>query len=178
MKRILLFSTIIISLAYHCEAQKVSRMPSNYAGVLAGIEWNTLSGLTGVEYERILVAGNDINIGVKGTYTFPYKTGNMQLLNRPCCTVARIGTVLATVDFFTTQNNYPSGFFFHAGGGVGMKTYSSEYSRDLIQVRPAFEAGGGWLFPLGRGLALKWTNTITFPSRDAGITITRIALGF
>jgi hypothetical protein len=178
MKRILLFSVIIFSFAYKGQAQEVTGMPANYAGVLAGIEWNTISGLTGVEYERILFGRENVTIGIKGTYTFSYRTGNMQLLNRPCCTVASIGTGLATVDYFTSQNDYPSGFFFHAGAGVGMKTYSSEHSRDLIQVRPAVEFGGGWLFPLGRRMALKWTNTVTFPSRDAGITITRVALGF
>ena len=178
MRRVVPFAIVIFSFAYNCEAQKVSGMPANYAGVLAGIEWNTISGLTGVEFERIVISRNQMTIGIKGAYTFRYATGNMQLLNRPCCTIASIGTGLATVDLFTAQDDYPSGFFLHAGAGVGMKTYSSEYTRDQIHVRPAVEFGGGWLFPLGHHMALKWTNTVTFPSRDAGITITRLALGF
>ena len=178
MRRIILLFSAMIFLALKSDAQKITGMPANYVGLFAGIEWNTISGLTGVEYERLLFGNKDLTIGMKGSYTFRYKTGNMQLLSRPCCTVASIGAALATADYFTAQQDHPSGFFFHAGAGVGVKTYSSDDFRDLVNVRPAFEFGAGWLFPLGRRAALKWTNTVTFPSKDAGITITRIALGF
>ena len=159
-------------------AQQQEKIPLNYPGAMAGIEWNTISGVTGVEYERILIVRDNITFGVKGTYIFKYKTGNMQLLSAPCCDISSIASGLATANIFTSRNRYPSGFFFQAGAGLGSKTREWEQGYKETRVRPAVEAGIGWLFPLGHGLAIKWTNTVTFPSKQAGITITRLAFGF
>lgn len=174
--RVITLSLACCCLISNVQAQDDPRIPKNYGGLLAGIEWNTISGFTGIEYERIVFAARHITVGVKGSYGFRYRTGNMQLLNRPCCSVANINTGFVTADYFT-KAHYPSGFFIHAGLGAGTKTYRTKQSPDHRHIRPAFEVGVGWLFYLGKGVGLKWTNTITFPSRDAGITITRLALG-
>jgi hypothetical protein len=173
---LLCVSTIMFNLKMN--GQNVRDLPRNYPGLLAGIEWNTISGMTGVEYERIIIARKSLSAGIKAAYMFPYETGNMQLLASACCDVSTIATALITADLFTSENTAPSGFFFHAAIGIGGKKYEFDTQDKLIRVRPAVEAGAGWLFPLARRFAIKWTNTITFPSKEAGITFTRIAFGF
>ena len=169
---------LICNVMMPATAQSLESAPKNFAGFLAGIEWNTISGVTGVEYERMLLAKEKLTMGIKGSYYFRYKQGNMQIFNSPCCEMSTITTVFATADYFTSRRAYPSGFFFHAGAGAGLKTYRWQPEMHRNSIRPAFEAGIGWLFLLGDGLALKWTNTVTFPSADGGITITRLALGW
>jgi hypothetical protein len=158
--------------------QDLRGTPANYPGVLAGIEWNTISRMTGVEYERIIITRNNLTAGIKASYMFPYEKGNMKLFGTCCGDIASVATALVTADLFTSERSFHSGFFLHAALGAGRKQYEWEAQRKVIQVRPAFEAGVGWLFPVGRRLAIKWTNTLTFPSRDGGITFTRLAFGF
>ena len=150
----------------------------NFPGVLAGIEWNTISGMKGVEYERIVMTIEVVTIGLKGSYSFWYRQGNMSIFGTACCERASIATGLGTVDIFTGSKAIPTGFFLHAAFGLGIKSYRLEPGGIVLKGYPAVEAGLGWLFPLGNGAAIKWTNTITFPSKDGGITITRLAFGF
>jgi hypothetical protein len=159
-------------------AQDAHRMPANYVGALAGMEWNTISGMTGMEYERIIISRKNLSAGLKVSYLFPYETGNMKLFGTCCGDISSVVTALITADFFTSEESSQAGFFFHVALGVGGKKYEWDTERAILQVRPALEAGGGWLFPLGRQFAIKWTSTITFPSKEGGITFTRIAFGF
>jgi hypothetical protein len=159
-------------------AQRSVKIPANFPGFVAGIEWNTISGVSGLEYERSLYFKKNIVIGVRGTYIFKYRTGNMQLLNRPCCEISGITTLMGTANIFTSTDRLPTGFFFLGGAGLGLKIREFEQGIKESRVTPAVEAGIGWLFPLGSGLGLKWSNTVTFPSKQGGITFTRLALGF
>ena len=179
MKQLLIACISVTCLFTVCHAQEQAVKPAkNFPGVLAGIEWNTISGMKGVEYERIVLTRATVTMGVKGSYLFRYKQGNMSIFGTSCCERASIATALGTVDIFTGSNNLPAGFFLHAAFGMGMKSYLWEPDGRMVNFYPAVDAGLGWMFSLGSGTSIKWTNTITFPSKDGGITITRLAFGF
>lgn len=161
---------------------QTQQTPKNFPGLLAGVEWNSISGAWGGEYERWLFTRRRLTLGVKGSYVARYEYGNMEILSgSTCCETASHFGVLGSVSYYTGANKYLSGFFVHAGLGaaLGRLRYESQsYNNERSIFRPAFEIGPGWQFKLGAANALRCKATAAFGSFKGAFTSTTVAFGF
>jgi hypothetical protein len=162
---------ILISLKSHSQA---NNSPENFPEVFAGIEWNSLSGLTGISYERYIFQQGNWVIGGKISHAFTYKLGNASLFGTTGREKASFSSITATArKFFRSDNR---GVFLCSELGIGQRkntSYDVEYSTSFT----AFEAGFGFQFRVGDRTAIRWTNTLTFAGK-AGITMTKLSVGF
>ncbi len=155
--------------------QDEKSIPKNFVNITGGIEWNTLSGLTGVEYERVVFTAGKMQIGIKGNYSPRYKRGNFQLFNEGCCEFSSFGTVMGSITYFPSERNKGSGFFLHSGLGAGLR--QNEYSEvKHDKVFPGFEAGLGWMPGLG-SIRFRLEGSLQFAS-EGGITQLKVGMGF
>lgn len=172
----LLLAGMLTLASAHVFGQEV-RQPKNAVGVFAGIEWNTISGLTGIEYERVVHTMGNIELGVKGAYIFRHSNGNMQLLNGSYGGTTSTGMLMATVHYFAgSKKEELRGLFLYGGVGLGQRTTQYDRTTQRAQI-PAIDLGIGWRFPMGDRAALAWTNGITFAG-EGGITLTRLSVNF
>jgi hypothetical protein len=165
---IFFLSATLISLA----AQ--GQPPKNFPEVFAGVEWNTISGLTGISYERYIFQKDKWVLGAKATYAFNYKLSNLELLSRSNEGTVSFSSITATGHKFFSHNS--KGFFICSELGIGSRSHDY-YEAKSSTTFTAFEAGLGWQFRVGDKLAIRWTNTLTFAGQG-GITITRLSVGF
>jgi hypothetical protein len=146
----------------------------NFPEVFAGVEWNTASGMTGISYERYLHEKNEWILGVRITHAFDYSLANMALFSYGDGGHASFNSTTATVHKFFVPNQ--KGFFLCSELGWGLRKYqyyAVEYSTWFV----ASEFGFGCQFAVGRKLAIRWSNTITFAGKG-GITATKLSIGF
>lgn len=169
----IIYLTVIL-LSLNSEAQRNYSSPKNFAETFAGIEWNTLSGLTGVSYERILMEKGYWTAGAKFNHSFQYSVGNAALLSDGDGETAFFNSVTGTVHkFFKTGQR---GVFLSSALGAGLKHhryYASEWS--LFYV--ASEFGFGLQFPIGKKMAIRWSNSLQFEGQG-GITATKLSIAF
>jgi hypothetical protein len=178
MKTLLIITVFTAALVSAAVGQHAMSVQKNFVSAFAGLEWNTATGMTGFDYERIIVADKKATAGFKVSYALPYQNGNMQLFNLPCCGVSSVSTVLATAMLFTSAKNDLTGFFLNGGLGVGLKTYYIPEILKRTAVRPALELGLGLQFSIGSRIKCRWTNYLTFPSTEGGITSSKLSFGF
>ena len=181
--RKLILTLVILGVSYlSCLAQE-ERPPKSFAGIFAGIEWNTLSGSWGVEYEQVVFTQRKLTVGVKAAYVAKYAVGNMELLssshnNEKASHLSVLGT---TSYYFGSRENF-SGLFMHAGLGVGVGWFKyidqGTTTNSLTRTRPAAEFGPGWQFRVGDRFALRCKATASFGSFTGAFTSTTVALGF
>jgi hypothetical protein len=173
IKRILIFSAICL-LGTKVFSQDI-RTPKNFPGLFAGVEWNTLSGLVGLDYERTIYQKQKLAIGLKAAHVFKYKLYNLQLLSNPDEGTASFSHLLATARYFTGKNN-DRGFFIHSGLGVVFRKHN-QYDLSETTTLAGFEAGFGFQFFVSQRIAIKWTNSLLFAG-EGGITLSKISLAF
>ena len=174
------YSTLFILLCMnicYLYAQTTNDIPRNNAGVFAGIEWNSVSGLWGLQYERSLIQQDKLSIGAKALYVFRYELGNMKILGGGCCEYNQSVTLLANAACYTSPTGRPNRFYLQAGLGAGLNTYAYESLRRQ-SVFPAFEAGLGFKFPLNDRLNIQWHNSLLFLHKGGATTNTGVSLGF
>ena len=150
--------------------------PKNFPEVFAGVEWNSISGLTGISYERYLFHHNKWAFGLKGTHAFEYELGNMELdlFSSSSDGKASFTSLSGTAHKFFSRKN--GGFFVCSELGLGIRN-NKYYEYNTSKMFAAFEGGLGWQFRVGDRLAIRWTNTLTFAG-NGGITMTKLAVGF
>lgn len=178
MKTILSACIMVFFLQGWNECQSQNRaVPKNFPGLFAGVEWNTLSGLTGVSYERSLIKKDSWTLGIKAQYVFTYENGNMQIIFDSFDGQSSLASVMSTAQFFTSKRkeNY-EGFFLQFGVGAGSRKYEHSDVKRTYTV-PCTEFGLGWQFYLGKKTTLVWHNSILFAG-EGGITVTKISFGF
>ena len=169
----IVFLTFIL-LSLCSQSQENRSSPKNFAEAFAGVEWNTLSGLTGLSYERLLLEKGYWTAGAKFNHSFQYSVGNASLLSDSDGGTAFFNSVTGTVHKFFKQNQ--KGVFLSGALGAGLKHqkyYASEWSMFYV----ASEFGFGLQFPLGKKLALRWTNSLQFEGQG-GITATKLSIAF
>lgn len=151
-------------------------MPKNSFGLFAGIEWNELSGLMGINYERSVYHNGKFDIGIKAIHILRYKIANLDISNSSNQGTASLSAVLCTGYLYTSKRKDNSGFFLYTALGPGLKK-KKYYDNQQTVFIAAFEAGLGWQFFISNHLTFKWSNSIFFAA-DGGITISKISLGF
>jgi hypothetical protein len=166
---VLLF--ILISLK---SQSQVNNSPKSFPEVFAGIEWNSLSGLTGISYERYIFQQEKWVIGAKVSHAFTYKLGNASLFGTNGQETASFNSLTATAHKFFHPDN--RGIFLCSELGIGQRKNTS-YEVKYSTLFTAFEAGFGFQFRVGDKTAIRWTNTLTFAGK-AGITMTKLSVGF
>ena len=152
-----------------------ARLLKNFPGLFFGVEWNTLSGLSGVDFERTVYQKQKMLIGLKAVHVFKYKLSNLQLLNSSYEGTATFSHLMGTAQLFTGKNNY-KGLLVHSGLGAGIRK-REQYDVSQSRTYPAFEFGFGLQFPVSKTVSLKWTNSLTFAG-EGGITLSKISLAF
>jgi hypothetical protein len=172
---VLIFS---VSFIYNVYGQQQRTVPQNYFSVTGGIEWNTLSGLKGLELERYFFTINSFSLGFKGRYFFRYEQGNLQLLNGTCCSFSSLGTAMATGTFHIAKKQKTPGFFLHSGLGIGLVSHQRHDYFLQRKVTPGWEAGLGWQLNLGPKAVIRWTNSLLFATQNGGIALTQLSVGF
>ena len=156
-------------------SQEAAQSPRNHIGAFAGIEWNSISGLTAITFERTLLMENRISVGVKGVYAFSYQNGNMKILGGSYDGSSSFAGVLPSIRLDTKEDKgQQQGFYMQTTLGAIRRTY---YDGQLAKIKPGFEMGFGWHFPIGNRVNLQWSNSILFAG-VGGITQTRLAIGF
>jgi len=167
MKRI--YTLIILVLAV---TTGWSQSAKTTIGAGVGVEWNTLSGLKTVQAERRIMQKDNWSLGIKALHAFRYSLSNMELLHS-----SDEGTVRFTTLAPSFQVN-PAGrsFFLQSSLGVAARQQvNGDHKTNTFH--PAFEAGLGWAFRLGKAAELKWSASLSFAGKG-GITGTSIAFGF
>ena len=154
----------------------------NFPGIFAGIEWNTISGSWGVEYERQFYTTGQIAIGARAAYIAKYDYGNMEILSSSnCCETATHALLMSTGSYYTGKKKDFSGFFVHTGLGAGLTwlKYQSQSTRvEKTTIKPAFEFGPGWQFKIGERVVLRCKGTASFGPFEGSFTSTTVSLGF
>lgn len=169
------FILLLIFTGFSAKSQE-NNSPKNFPELFAGVEWNSISGLTGVSFERYLLQKNKWTIGIKGTHAFEYELGNLELslFSSSYDGKASFSSVTGTVHKFFSKEN--RGFFLCSELGVGLRK-REYYEYESSDIVPAFEGGLGWQFRVGDKIAIRWTNTLTFAGMG-GITMTKLSAGF
>ncbi len=165
---------LITFLAYLQVGAQERKAPKNFPEVFAGVEWNSISGLTGVSYERYIAQKDKWIFGARVSHAFTYNLGNLTLTGSASEETATFNSVTGTAHKFFSSNN--GGFFLCTELGLGLRK-RKYYEVELSNFFTAFEAGFGWQFHIGNKIAVRWTNTATFAGKG-GITMTKLSLGF
>jgi hypothetical protein len=158
-------------------AQENELLPKNKIGAFAGIEWNSISGLWGINYERTLFERDKIIVGTKILYVPKYKLGNMKILGGGCCEYINSGAILINSNFFTSLKSRKNRFFLEPGIGMGFKNYKTGEGSNK-SLFPTLEAGFGALIPISQNLWLKWNASALFLHSMGATTATSVSLGF
>lgn len=176
----ILVSTIIIISTKACSQNKPIP-PQNYAGILGGVEWNTISAGWGLEYERVFQSNNKFLLGARATHIFKYKYGNIQLFGGgQYSTTVSHNQVAATGYYFTTKENSYKGFFITSGLGVSLshiKNTSSQEVPNVTSFSAAFDLGIGLQFYLSNRTAIRWTNILSYGPFSGAFTNSKILIG-
>lgn len=169
----IIFLTVIL-FSLSSKAQQNHSSPKNFAETFAGVEWNTLSGLTGISYERTLLEKGYWTVGGKFNHSFQYSVGNASLFSDGDGGTAFFNSVTGTVHKFFKPGQ--RGIFLSSALGAGLKHhryYASEWS--LFYV--ASEFGFGLQFPIGKKMAIRWSNSLQFEGQG-GVTATKLSIAF
>ena len=178
MKRIL--SVVIVILIFQtntkCFAQK-SFIPKNSIGGFVGLEWNTISSLTGASYERSLFKREKITVGIKALHVFTYENGNAQILYDDFDGNSSLSALMATAHYFTGRDaDKNEGFFLQFGIGGGMRKYTDrEIKRSY--AAPCSELALGWQFYMGQKTTLALHTGLLFGG-EGGISFMKLSVGF
>jgi hypothetical protein len=164
-------------------AQQEAAAPKNYISVLGGVEWNTTSAAAGLEYERGVHEGNQLQFGIKGIVILPYTYGNVALLGHSdgSRSVLKMA-VMASGNFFTGADADKNGFYFCASSGLGVVTdkyrnNNGGYSQFSL-LRFSAETGAGLQIRLSDKAAIRLTGSVLWGMFTGGYTIGRISVGF
>ncbi|MGZ5190526.1 MAG: hypothetical protein ACXWCZ_05865 [Flavisolibacter sp.] len=152
-------------------------IPKNSVGAFAGLEWNTLSCVTGVSYERSLLKRDKLTLGLKATYVFNYENGTMEMFSDSFDGYTTIGSLMTTLHLFTSdRNQINEGFFLLFSAGGGSRNYKDEdYSNSSLVY--CGELGLGWQFYLGKKTTFKLNTSMKFLGAG-GITMMKLSFGF
>jgi hypothetical protein len=124
---------LVFICVYKYSTAQESKVAKNFPGVFAGVEWNTISGSWGVDYERLFYTRNKLAIGAKIGYITSYDYGNMELLNNPCCESTSHVLLSGTGIYYTGKTRNFTGFFLHSALGAGfvrLKYASQSYNNE------------------------------------------------
>jgi hypothetical protein len=174
MKTILKKTVLLLILLISLKAKTQNYSSKNFPEAFAGVEWNTISGLTGISFERYIFQKHNWVIGAKASHAFTYKLGNMSLFGASGRETASFNSITGTIHKFFSLDNH--GFFLCSELGAGSRKnryYEVQYSTGFM----AFEAGLGWQFDICNKIKFRWTNTLSFAGRG-GITMTKLSIGF
>lgn len=143
-------------------AQAVNKVPRHFVGLYGGADLSNTSVFSGLTYEYLFAAGKKAELGIKGTYTFPYRIGNLLLFENGRNEVGFATlNILGTGYFFTNAHNRGEGFFLHAEAGISGAGWRFVATMGQF-ARPVGGLGLGWKWPMRNGKALRWTNTLQY----------------
>ena len=159
MKYIFFVAALLIGNSHTARSQDVRKIPRNYPGFALVFDATNMSSSFGLEYERYLIAKNNLVAAVRGNYIHQYQSGNSDISftgwasgyhDQYDITLAQ---VWATGYLYTSAYKKYSGFFLETGIGMtyslASKNKTNDYgNRAYKNLLPAFEFGGGTQFPV------------------------------
>ena len=159
-----------------CWGQQILLPPKNNIGVFGGIEFNSTSILSGVEYKRAVYTKRAIALHLKGIYIFKYKRENVMLFFSDEVRRKSYGMLMADVHFYTSPKRNQTGFFLNTAVGVGVVRFQYENTHFYDPI-PAVDLGIGWHILFNEHTGMQIAPSVLFAS-EGGIIRLLVALRF
>lgn len=176
-----------------CQTDNV--IPKNYPGIYTALVFNNISTAVGIEYERYLLIKSKFAWAARAGYLFKHKWGNANIISGADDNVTSSNWQLWSSGYwYTSDQRNMEGFFLN--GGVGIN-YTQSEERVMFNppaytivkgngLSPAIEAGVGFQFSIGSGVAMRigGSGAVYFPkAEDKSFSPTntlslRVAAGF
>lgn len=183
IKQVLLSAVVLLSMGSKATAQDSSHSARHFVGLYGGIDLSQTSSFTGIAYEYMTYQGKRTAIGLKASYTFPYRGGNLIWLgedtNEP--SVATLG-LTATGYLYTNPQKSNAGFFINAEAGLSGSGWQFFTGLNHL-LRPIGGLGFGWKWLTKKGKAIRWGNGLAYAGPNtfspASLTATTaLSIGF
>jgi len=141
--------TVILFVFLSANAQQ--KVPHNYIGALAVLDFTNTSIGGALEYERWLLVKKKWVLSAKADYIFDHKTANVVQPYDNLTESTRQACLMASSTFFTGRKNDHEGFFLGFSGGVNYTQYlekennggRSTFVEKSSVIRPGYELFGG-----------------------------------
>jgi len=188
-----LFTVILFAVLSSSAQQKV---PRNYVGGLAVLDFTNTSIGGALEYERWLLVKKKWVLSAKADYIFDHKTSNILRRSDYLTESTRQVCLMASSTFFTGKRNDHEGFFLGFSGGVNFTQYREKVNSSATQyhfetrnsvIRPGYELFGGGQVKVSPGCSFRITAGVyTFYSEKAEfpdnlplvLFFTKVSFGF
>jgi hypothetical protein len=176
-------ATCFFLLASHTVYSQRPSAAKNFISFFSGRDWSSRSHFEGVSYERLVYQKAVTEIGVRGSYTFPYRQNDASWLYSqygPSFTEVKLSGHAYSFPGKSKTNN---GLFITAGAGIE-SLFWKEAKVNYRHLSPTGELGFGWKWPIGKKrLVLCWVNTLNFSINRAYangdfMSTTKLSLGF
>ena len=171
------------------------KVPRNYIGGLAVLDFTNTSIGGALEYERWLLVKRKWVLSAKADYVFDHKTSNVLRSNYDLTESTRQACLMTSASFFTGRKNDHEGFFFVISGGFNYtqyreKVYSSNTESHIETssvIRPGYELFGGGQVNFSRSVSFRLTGGVyTFYSQSGEfpenlplvLFFTKVSFGF
>lgn len=183
IKQFLLSAIVLLGIGNSAIAQDSTHAARHFVGLYGGIDLTQTSGYTGVMYEYMAYRGKQKELGLKVSYTFPYRGGNLiwfgEDANEPRS--ATIG-LTATGYLYTNRQKMNSGFFINAEAGLSGSGWQFFTGLNHL-LRPVGGLGFGWKWITRKGQAIRWSNGLSYAGSNvfgpATLTATTsLSMGF
>jgi hypothetical protein len=155
---------LLALLASFAGQAQTTNMPKNFAGLYGGFDISNSSAFTGATYEYLFRAGQRREFGLKGSYTFGYRYGNLLIFESGASDpVMSSFSLVGTGYLFTGRESKGTGFYLGGEAGVKNSGLGLAYFGGLGQMtRPTVGLGLGWKWPLRKGGAIRWQNMLHY----------------
>lgn len=186
--------TIILLVFLSANAQQ--KVPRNYVGGLAVLDFTNTSIGGALEYERWLLVKKKWVLSAKADYVFDHKTANILHRDYELTESTRQVCLMASSTFFTGRRNDHQGFFLGFSGGVNYTQYREKVNSSPTQshfetrssvIRPGYELFGGGQVNISQDCSFRITAGVyTFYSERGEfpdnlplvIFFTKVSFGF
>lgn len=162
IKQLLLSAMVLLGMGNSSIAQDSSRTPRHFVGLYSGVDLTQTSGYTGVMYEYMAYRGHKKELGLKVSYTFPYRNGNLIWVeggnDEP--SAATLGLTV-TGYLYTNPQKTNTGFFLNAEAGLSGSGWQFFTGLNHL-LRPIGGLGFGWKWITKKGQAIRWGNGLAY----------------
>lgn len=149
-----------------------------FAGINAGIGWETTSIFSGESLECILVSKKNKELGIKVTYTNRYRFGNLILFSTGIDPTSTSEIKLdATGYLYTNRQAKNTGFFLAGEAGMVVAKWKVDNSR-INYFRSGGGLGFGWKWILNDRFVLLFKNSLLYTSPSGVVSVSSLSFGF
>jgi hypothetical protein len=183
IKQFLLSAIVVLAIGNSTIAQDSSHTARHFVGLYVGIDLSQTSRFTGITYEYMAYQGKRKELGLKVSYTFPYRGGNLIWFgeNNDQPSASSLGLAV-TGYLYTNPQKMNTGFFINAEAGLSGSGWQFFTGLNHL-LRPIGGLGFGWKWITKKGQAIRWGNGLAYagPNIFSPATLTAtttLSIGF